>query len=70
MSKHLVLLIAIFCVFISLWAEAKPAPQADGFTSGSILAPWGGNLGGGWGGGYGGYSSSASYRYNNGLGFL
>jgi hypothetical protein len=60
-------ILLIFVILFIVIEQVKS--QADAFSSGSILAPWGGNLGGGsWG-----FSSglpSASYRYNNGLGFL
>ncbi|KAI6202656.1 hypothetical protein M3Y99_01866900 [Aphelenchoides fujianensis] len=52
--------------------EGRPSPQGDEFTSGSVLSPWGGDLGGSasysnpWGSSW----NSPSYRYNNGLGFL
>jgi len=65
-NLFVILLIFAILMDLAMIGEAKPSPQADAFTSGTIMSPWGGNLGGGWGSGY----SSASYRYNNGLGFL
>jgi len=47
--SNFVALLLIFVVLMNfaMVGEAKPKPQADAFTSGSILSPWGGNLGGG-----------------------
>ncbi|CAD5235517.1 unnamed protein product [Bursaphelenchus xylophilus] len=70
------MLFVLLCVAI---AFAKPAPDpqivagfADSMTSGTIVSPWGGNLGGSWTNPYGSFTNSYSGygRYSNAAGFL
>ncbi|KAI6243369.1 hypothetical protein M3Y99_00131400 [Aphelenchoides fujianensis] len=53
------LLVVVFCSINEVEAQAM----------GSILSPWGGDLGGSWSSPIGSYSSASNW-YNNGVGFL
>ncbi|CAD5205570.1 unnamed protein product [Bursaphelenchus okinawaensis] len=76
MNRILFLLPLILLTLMST-VQAKGGPQivsgwADGMTSGTIVSPWGGNLGGSWSNPYGSFASSNSGygRYTNAAGFL
>lgn len=69
------LLICSLLLLLLRSAAAAPGPQFNAYDSsaqGSILSPWGGNLGGSYSNPYGSFANSGTAwdRYSNALGTL
>jgi len=62
-----VALLALILFVVGQVAEARPSPFADGSISGTILQPYGGNLGGGFAPAYSNYAAYSPYA---GYGFF